>query len=176
MLESYLTFVKTNSIDVHVGILGFVFTVCGFGLTLWKIYKLGQNSRELATQIEHTRKTIAAIDTVRDLSSAMELLKGVREKLVSNRVTDVPGHLMNLRLALIRIRETHPDADINFNTSIQTLVTEIQMLEASMLGGMMSNSDYSARKIQRDLKTLAGCLNELQSFLVRTQILAASKK
>ena len=176
MLDEYTTFIKTHNIDIHVGIVGFVFTILGFVVTLLKVYRLGQNSKELAAEIKRTRETINAIDTVRDLSSAMELLKTVRDKLISNQVNDVPSQLMNLRLALIRIRHTHSDADQSFNLSIQKLITDLQSLETSMLGSLISSSDYSSRRQQRDLKTLAECLNHLQTFLVHTQTLAASTK
>jgi hypothetical protein len=176
VINEYVTFVKAHNIDIHVGIVGFLITVLGFGATLVKIYKLNKNSRELAFEIKRTREAMVTIDIVRDLSGAMELLKAVRDKLISNQVGDVPSQLMNLRLALIKIRDTHPDVDQAFNLSVQKLITDLQSLESSMLGTLISSNDYSTRRQQRDLKTLAGCLNDLQTFLVRTQTLAASPK
>ena len=176
LLDEYITFIQTHNIDTHVGILGFLLTIFGFLVTLIKVYKLGQNDKELAAEIKRTRETITAIDIVRDLSSAMELLKAVRDKLISNRVNDVPTQLLNLRLALIRILHTHPNSDQDFNLSIQNLITDLQTLETTMVGALISSTDYGSRRQQRALKTLAECLNNLQSFLVHTQTLAASTK
>ncbi len=176
MIDEYVTFVKTHNIDIHVGIVGFLLTIFGFIATLVKIYKLNQNSAKLATEIKRTREAMVTIDIVRDLSSAMELLKAVRDKLILNQVGDVPSQLMNLRLALIKIRDTHPDVDQSFNLNVQKLITDLQSLETSMLGTLISSTEYGIRRQQRDLKTLAGCLNDLQTFLVRTQTLAASPK
>lgn len=117
---------------------------------------------------------IATIDTVHDLSASMELLKGIRERVISKEVNDVPGDLMNLRLALIRIREVHSGAGVEFASGVQRLVTQLQVLEFSMIGRMVGSLGYTPRKLQNDLKGLSQCLDDLQGFLARTQTLAAS--
>ncbi len=176
LFDWYLNLVKTYDLGTHTGVLGFVITIVGFWVTLYNMFKLSRNSRDLAVKLEQTRAMIATIDTVRDLSSAMELLKQVRQRLILADVNDVPNDLMELRLALVRIREAHPAAPADFSSCVQGLITRLQDLETKILGSLVNGTEYSKRKLQADLKTLGDCLNDLQTFLSKTQTLACDTK
>lgn len=147
-----------------LGLVGFVITIGGFGLTLRNVARAKDAARQAERAATEARDGIARFNLLTDVSQAMAVLDECKRLLRARSFVLLPDRFTELRRVLVGVKHTHSRMTDVQAIAIQDMIKLLALMEARFVGHEQDGSDPS--DVIETHKALSQMVDNLQIILL----------
>lgn len=165
ILKWYLELERQYSLGTHLSVFGFVITIIGFGVSLWKLALLSRQTQCLQHQIDRSLNRAGGIESVAALSIIVERIKHVRAEITSGDTGRAAKTIQDVRSDLITRRSAIERCVKLERKILQGLITRLSKLEDLLLSHSINDVILPPDGRTKLLSSHRDCLDKICEIL-----------
>lgn len=165
--SSVLEWLRTSGTVDVVGVAGFMLTLGGFGLTLWKVSQSKAAAEDAKTAANEARAEVFRIESFIDLTAAITALEAIKTLHREGAWTILADRYSGARKLLIGVRSRTANLSPEQSAVISNCIATFSSLELQL---DKSKNDYSKinigtanSKLSSDIDSLVALLHSARS-------------
>jgi len=167
VVEPATSTIEQLSLGDYASIIGLIITLVGFAVTIYNVKKSRSSSEQAKESVNKMQSDLRRIDTVTDLTSAINLADEIKTLQRTNAWELVPEKYSELRKKLISVRESEKALNEDHQKFIQGSITQFSSSEKDIDVHLKNKTSPDSSKLNFLVSKHA---DNLQSVLVSLKV------